>query len=140
MNKVLKMCLLTGVAVSLAACGNKDVTTNNEVIPEENKVEINQPVENPAPEVNVPVVDNETKPEEKPAEQKPEKEGRGKQERRKTDQQAASDRFDRHDPDHCRPAFDASFHQPAVYRRFAKRQHRGGLQQGIQGNAGFGDV
>jgi len=74
MNKVLKMCLLTGVALSLAACGNKDVTTGNEVMPEENKVEINQPAENPAPEVNAPVVDNETKPEEKPAEQKPEKE------------------------------------------------------------------
>lgn len=71
MNKVLKMCLLTGVALSLAACGNKDVTTNNEVIPEDNNVEINQPIENPAPEVNVPVVDNEIKPEEKP-EQKPE--------------------------------------------------------------------
>ena len=71
MNKVLKMCLLTGVVLSLAACGNKDVTTNNEVIPEENNVEINQPVEKPAPEVTAPVVDNETKPEEKPAEQKP---------------------------------------------------------------------
>lgn len=72
MKKVLKMCLLTGVALSLAACGNKDVTTNNEVIPEENKVEINQPAENPAPEVTAPVVENnETKPEEKPSEQKP---------------------------------------------------------------------